>query len=316
MSNTTSASAPSPLQAHLFIFVAEVMWGLSAPIAKDIMLQDFNGFQLVSLRIAGSALLFWGLSLLQNQQERVSRSDLAKLMLAGLLSIGFNQTLFTVGLDMTSPVNASIMTTMMPILTMFLAFLILHEPISTLKVLGIVCGATGAILIVLHSSHSGASRADSAEGDLLIIIAQFCFALYLTLFKGVLHRYSGVTCMKWMFTASILFVVPFTAQSFRTFSWTGHTAAFWGGTAYVVVGATFIAYLLLMAAQKVLRPTVVSIYNYVQPLVACIASVLAGLGVFTWVHALAACLIVAGVTFVTRSKSRAQMLAEQKGASK
>ena len=218
MSNTTSASAPSPLQAHLFIFVAEVMWGLSAPIAKDIMLQDFNGFQLVSLRIAGSALLFWGLSLLQNQQERVSRSDLAKLMLAGLLSIGFNQTLFTVGLDMTSPVNASIMTTMMPILTMFLAFLILHEPISTLKVLGIVCGATGAILIVLHSSHSGASRADSAEGDLLIIIAQFCFALYLTLFKGVLHRYSGVTCMKWMFTASLLFVVPFTAQSFRTFS--------------------------------------------------------------------------------------------------
>lgn len=303
------------IKAHLFILIAEVMWGISAPIAKEVMNEGMNGFQFVSLRIIGSAILFWIASLFV-KTEKVAPRDLLKLGFAGILAIACNQTLFTVGLQFTSPVNASIMTTMMPILTMFLAFLILREPISWKKALGIAFGATGAILIVLHNTQSGQVKAGNALGDVLVISAQLCFALYLTLFKNVLNRYSGVTCMKWMFTFALLFAVPFTAQSFRSFEWAGHSHFFWYGTLYVVVGATFLSYLFLMPAQKTLRPTVVSIYNYVQPLVACLVSIAAGLGVFTWIHALAVILVISGVALVTKSKSRHSQLREQRTSTK
>ena len=298
------------IQAHTFILLAVIMWGLSAPVAKNVMNQGMNGLQFVTLRIVGSVVLFW-LASLFTKQERVARKDLIKLGFAGLLAIGFNQTLFTEGLNLTSPVNASIMTTMLPLLTMFFAFLFLHEPVSWKKVLGIAFGAAGAILIVLNSSQGGEVKEGNAVGDLLVIAAQVCFAFYLTLFKDVFLRYSGLTCTKWMFTFAFVFVAPFTGISFIDFRWAGHTQEFWGGVFYVVVGATFLAYLLVMAAQKILRPTVVSIYNYVQPVVACVVSVMLGLGVFGWLQALAVLLIVSGVILVTKSKSRAQQLAEK-----
>lgn len=292
------------------MFFACAMWGLSAPVGKIVMNGGMNGLQLVSLRIAGATVCFWIASLFV-RHERMARRDLLRLLAAGLLAIGVNQTLFTVGLSYTSPINASIMTTMMPIFTMFLAFLFLREPITWKKVTGILLGASGAILIVLASTGDTTHLGGNAKGDLLILCAQLCFATYLTAFKDVIHRYSGITCMKWMFLSSLVFVVPFTSQSFASFDWTAFDMELWGYTAYVVLGATFLAYLLLMYAQKILRPTVVSIYNYVQPLVAATVSILAGIAQPGWAQLLAVILVFGGVWLVTQSKSRAQLLEEQ-----
>ena len=298
------------LSGHLTMFFACAMWGLSAPVGKIVMNGGMNGLQLVSLRIAGATVCFWIASLFV-RHERMARRDLLRLLAAGLLAIGVNQTLFTVGLSYTSPINASIMTTMMPIFTMFLAFLFLREPITWKKVTGILLGASGAILIVLASTGDTTHLGGNAKGDLLILCAQLCFATYLTAFKDVIHRYSGITCMKWMFLSSLVFVVPFTSQSFASFDWTAFDMELWGYTAYVVLGATFLAYLLLMYAQKILRPTVVSIYNYVQPLVAATVSILAGIAQPGWAQLLAVILVFGGVWLVTQSKSRAQLLEEQ-----
>lgn len=298
------------LSGHAAMFVACVMWGLSAPIGKIVMSHGMNGLQLVTLRFLGAAACFWVASLFM-KKEKVARRDLLRLALAGLLAVGFNQTLFTVGLSLTSPVNATIITTTMPIFTMILAFLFLREPITWKKVLGIVLGMTGAVTIIL-SNHSGSpAQAGNVLGDVFVMVAQFCFASYLTAFKDVIHRYSGVTCMKWMFLSSVVFVAPFTGLSFRTFSWAGHPSEFWMGVAYVVFGATFLAYLLLMFSQKRLRPTVVSIYNYVQPIVACLVSVMVGVGIFGWLQGSAIVLVFSGVWLVTQSKSRAQQLEEE-----
>lgn len=298
------------IPAHAAMLMAGAMWGLAAPVGKVGMSHGMNGLQLVSLRIAGASLCFWLISLFM-KSEHVPLRDLLRLFLAGLLAIGFNQTLFTVGLGLTSPVNAAIMTTMMPIATMILSFLFLREPVTWKKVVGILLGATGAILLVMFSAKGGSARAGNPVGDLLVVTAQFCFASYLTAFKKLIHRYGGITCMKWMFLSSLLFVVPFTAQSFASFDWSGHDADFWGGVAYVVFGSTFLAYLGLMFAQRLLRPTVVSIYNYVQPVVACLVSVWVGLAIFGAVQALAVCMVFVGVWLVTRSKSRAQQLQEE-----
>ena len=73
---------------------------------------------------------------------------------------------------------------------------------------------------------------------------------------------------------------------------------------FVVVVCTFVCYILTMQAQQVLRPTVVSVYNYVQPAVSVIVSVFSGLGVFKLTHALAVGLVFFGVRFVTKSRKR------------
>ena len=73
---------------------------------------------------------------------------------AGMLAIVFNQCCFTIGLSLTSPVNASIVTTTLPIVTMILAALFLKEPVTNKKVLGIFCGAIGALLLILGNGHA------------------------------------------------------------------------------------------------------------------------------------------------------------------
>lgn len=299
------------LKAHLYVILAEIFWGLSAPVAKVVMSEGMNGLQLVTMRILGSATLFWITSLF-TKKEKVPLNDLMKIAGAGFLAVIANQTSFTVGLSLTSPVNATIMTTTMPLLTMFFAFLILKEPITWKKALGILLGAAGVILIVLHSSHGAEEKSGNMWGDILVVIAQLSFALYLTLYKTFIPKYSGVTIMKWMFTFGLL-ATPFTSMSFQSFEWQNHSLNFWLGIAFVVMGSTFLSYLLVMAGQKLLRPTVVSIYNYIQPIVACLVSVALGLGVFGYVHATAVVLVISGVVLVMKSKSRAQQLAEEGG---
>lgn len=296
-------------KAHLAMFTACAVWGLMSPVGKDAMAAGISGFMMVTFRMTGAAVSFWITSLF-TQHEKVCTRDLCLFFFAALLGIVFNQCCFTIGLSLTSPINASIVTTTMPLITMLLAAIFLHEPITGKKVIGILAGASGAILLIRGSLNQSGNTGNLA-GDLLCLTAQCSFAVYLTLFKHLIQRYTVVTCMKWMFTYASLVVLPFTYSDFISFNWSSISPRVWGETAFVVFGATYIAYLLVIRGQQYLRPTVVSMYTYVQPLVACIVSVLVGLGVFGWTQGIAVALIFSGVWLVTRSKSRADLLREQ-----
>ena len=267
------------LKAHLAMFGACAMWGLMSPVGKAAMAQGISDWMLITFRVVGAAVLFWATSLLTPsvRHEKVSSRDLLLFFFAGMLATVFNQCCFTVGLSLTSPVNASIITTTSPIVTMLLAAIILHEPITGQKIGGIVCGGLGALLLIYGSPQGAAARQSHIGGDVLCLLAQCSFALYLTLFKRLVQRYSVVTCMKWMFTYASLVCVPFTFNDMVSFNWSLIGWTTWLETAYVVVCATYVAYLLMMYGQHNLRPTIVSMYNYVQPLVACIVSVAVGM---------------------------------------
>lgn len=298
---------------HLCMFLACAMWGLMAPVGKDAMLHGISGLTMVMFRAGGGAVCFWLASLFTRHTEEVPPRDLLLFFFAGMLSIVFNQCCFTIGLSLTSPVNASIVTTTMPIVTMVLAALFLKEPVTNKKVLGIFCGAVGALLLILGSGTTRTTASSgSLAGDLLCLTAQCCFATYLTVFKKLIHRYSVITCMKWMFTYAAIVILPFSYRELEALPWADVPATSWAETAFVVVGATFLAYLLMMKGQQTLRPTVVSMYNYVQPIVACLVSVYLGLGFFGWTQAVAVALVFSGVWLVTQSKSLTQLKAESR----
>lgn len=296
-------------KGHLCMLAACAAWGLMSPLGKDAMANGISGLCMVSFRMTGAAVCFWLTSLFSNNKEEVPPRDLFMFFFAGMLAIVFNQCCFTIGLSLTSPVNASIVTTTMPIVTMILAAIFLKEPVTGKKILGIFCGAIGALLLILgRGHHNGQSN---ILGDLLCVTAQCSFAVYLTIFKKLIQKYNVITCMKWMFTYATIVVLPFSYNELSGLNWQSLPMRVWAETAFVVFAATYLAYILMMKGQKTLRPTIVSMYNYVQPIVACIVSVATGLGVFGWGQAFAVVLVFGGVWLVTQSKSRDDMQKEK-----
>ena len=302
----------TPLLAHLSLAGAAICWGLMSPLGKDAMQHGIDGITLVSLRVLGGAILFW-LTSLFTPRETISRKHIALLCLAAVFGLVGNQCCFTIGLSLTSPVNAGIVTTTMPISALLLSALILKEPITLRKALGVALGCCGAVLLVMTSVRTavGATGMGDLRGDLLCFAAQISYTIYLPVFGWLAKRYSIFTVNKWMFLSATCIIWPFTAQHVWQTPWSALSTITLAEIAYVVVGGTFLAYILMIRGQQVLRPTVVSMYNYVQPIVAVIVSIVLGLAVFTLTHALAVALIFSGVALVTLSKSRRDMLQNQ-----
>ncbi|MDR2913771.1 MAG: DMT family transporter [Tannerella sp.] len=294
------------IKAHLALLLAGCMWGLMSPVGKMAMEAGVTSLSLTSMRMIGAAICFWIASFFA-PGEKVNKRDLILLFFAGLLGIVFNQGLFIFGLSLTSPVDATIITTSLPIITLILAALFLKEPASLMKITGVIMGVIGALILILGNRNS-TDVSGNIGGDLLCLVAQISFACYLTVFKGLISRYHIFTLMKWMFTYASICFLPLSIKDLLAMTSQSFSAGVWLEVGYVVLFGTFFAYVLILVGQKTLRPTIVSMYNYVQPIVGTIVSVLLGIGTFGWIKAVASALIFAGVYVVTQSKSRSQEL--------
>lgn len=291
---------------------ANCMWGLMSPISKFVMMAGVvSPLVVTDMRITGAMILFWVASFFQ-KPEHVGHKDLARLFGAALLGIVLNQGCFIFGVSLSSPGDASIITTSMPLWAMLLAVFILKEPITGKKVLGIAAGACGALMLIMgsgsHVKNMASAGGDYAIwGDLLVLSAQFCYALYIVVYKDFVNKYSLITIMKWMFTYAFICVIPFSAGDLMQTVWSQLSWTEIMGLTYIVVCATFLSYMFIVVGQKILRPTVAGMYNYVQPLVACIVAVIWGMDTFNWIKAVAIVLIFSGVYLVTASRSRQEV---------
>ncbi|MDE7386605.1 MAG: DMT family transporter [Muribaculaceae bacterium] len=297
----------SAWKGHAAMLSANVMWGLMAPLAKFVMITGIiTPLIVTNLRIFGAAVLFWIVSLFQ-KPEHVPGADLLRLFGAALLAIVFNQGCFIFGVGLTSPADASIITTSMPLWAMVFAAIILKEPVTARKVTGILAGATGAILLILGGragSENISGGSNAILGDLLVLTAQCSYAIYLVVYKNFVSRYSLITIMKWMFTFASLCVVPFSAGRLAATDWQALSGEHIGAIVFIVVGATFLSYILILVGQRALRPTVVGMYNYIQPIVACLVAVAWGMSSFNMMKYAAVALIFGGVYLVNTSQAR------------
>ncbi|MBU3826231.1 MAG: DMT family transporter [Candidatus Anaerobiospirillum merdipullorum] len=299
------------LIGHLAMFTANSMFGLLSPIAKIVLIGGvISPFVMTELRISGAMILFW-LAAACRPHEHVPHGDLLRFFFAAMFAIVFNQGSFIFGVGLTSPADASILTTSMPLWAMLFAAFILKDPITGKKVLGLAAGAIGALILIISSQPSTAGAVDRGWsgllGDLLVTTAQMSFGFYVVRFKDLVSRYSLFTSMKWMFTFAFVLTVPFTARQMAAVPWETLDLTVYLSLAFVVVGATFLAYVLLVVGQLRLQPTVVGMYNYVQPVVACIVAIYLGLDHFTLIKGFAVALIFVGVYIVTHSRTKEEI---------
>lgn len=296
------------LKGHLLILMANILFAINMPVSKYLLPEHVLPEALTIMRMSFACVMFWITSLFV-PYEKVSAKDLGLLFICALCGVGFNQGLFIWGLNSTSPVDASIIATAVPIFVMILAAIILKEPITKMKAFGVLMGVAGAVSLILQSTH-GTSQQSSLSGNLLISLSGFVYSIYLVLSKPLTLKYSAVTIMKWMFLFSTLSVMPFTV----THVW--ESPAFHrelldfkevGAISFVLFGATFVPYLLIPMSLKRIRPTTVSMYNYVQPIVASMIAVMIGQDSFQITKFFSAALVFVGVYLVTQSKSRADI---------
>lgn len=246
------------LKGHAALWVANLVWGLNAPIGKSVLWSEHNPggvspFALSVYRMLGACLLFWSVSLFL-PRERVARRDIVLLLFASVFGIQLNQMLFLWGLSLTSPIDSSIIATVVPVLTMVLATLFLREPITWLKAGGVFLGCAGALLLILVSRH-GTGHTSSVKGDVLCLVSAVSYATYLTAFRNVIVKYSPVTTMKWMFLFAAVVAAAVYYRPLAAVDYAALAPRTWAGIGYVVVCSTFLSYFMVPIGQRYLRPT-------------------------------------------------------------
>lgn len=289
---------------HLSMLLATVMWGAMAPIAKGVLEEGvLNGLALSIIRIGGGTLLFLLFSLLPKSITgdcRVKAKDYIHLFIASVVMISANQGLFIIGIGYTSPVDTSVMCTLTPVFTLLLAAIFISQPLTPLKVTGIIIGLTGA-LIMAFSNQSDEIASNPMLGNTLCMLAQICAAVYYVFFLKLINKYPPFTIMKWMFLFSSLTYIPSMMPFIGHIDWTQLSNTSLISLAYIIIFPTFLAYLVIPFAQRLLKPTVVSTYAYLQPVVSALLSSLMGLALFGWNRVFATALIFMGVYLVSFS---------------
>lgn len=267
----------------------------------------FTPMQLIFIRLLGGAVIYW---LFQRLfvPEKVERKDLIMLAICGVFGFALNQAFFYEGLNLTSPVDASIIHVLNPILVLVFASLIIHEKVTWKKAIGIAFGATGVLVLILYGrmvSFDGSH----AIGNILIFLNLVFYALYLVMIKPLIGKYHTTTILKWVSFFGFIFIFPFSIKPALQINFGSIPFTAWLGIIYVIVFNTFLAYLLINFALKSVSPSVVSYYSYIQPVIATIMSVTIGQGGITIPKVLAAVFIFSGVYLV--NSNRQQGLSEK-----
>ena len=297
--------ASNQLRGHLSIAAAYTIFGLNVVLCKDIAnSQAVNPFVLFTLRAIGATAMFWLLSLF-TPKEKVPKGDLWQIALASFLGLFLTQTTFLVGITIATSIDCAIIGTLGPVFTMIFAFFFVGEPITGKKAGGVAVSLAGVLFLIFNSVHAGGASATTPLGIVLLLMNSLTFSMYLGIFRPLISRYSVVTFMKWAFLFSLLMSLPLSAKGLVTTDYAAIPVNVRWEIGYLIVFATVIAYYLIPYGQKYLRPTLVSMYNYLSPVIATVVSIWTGMDVITWQKVVAATAIVGGVILVSKSRAAA-----------
>jgi drug/metabolite transporter (DMT)-like permease len=287
------------LLAILAAIGAGTIYGINHTVAKGLMPVYIQPFGFILLRVTGAAILFWLISPL-GPKEKIATSDWPRLLGCAVLGMCINMLFFFKGLNLTTPINSSVITTITPIIVLVLAAILIKEKITLLKTAGIITGLTGALGLILFSSSEVRNASNIPLGNFLVLINATSYGLYLILVKPLTGKYHPVTLMKWLFSLAVIINLPFTLKEFTQVEWSSLPTEAILGMSFVVVGTTFLTYLLNVYALRQLSASTISAFVYLQPLIAIVYAVSTGADSLNMLKIVAALLVFAGVYMVTR----------------
>ncbi|MCZ4410288.1 DMT family transporter [Cryomorphaceae bacterium 1068] len=293
--------------AHLAALGVALIYGANYVIAKDVMPLYIEPRGFILLRVAGATTLFFILSLFIKSDQKIERKDWLRLILCGFFGVAANQLFFFEGLNLTTPINASVIMTANPIMVLFMSAVLLKEKLKPIKLLGIVIGAVGAVYLILSAAGEGYALPGVSLGNLFVFMNAASYGVYLVIVKPLLIKYDALLVIKWVFAAGLCFVLPVGLSQFGKIDLTSWTPSIFGAVTYVVICTTFLAYLLNVFALRTLKSSTVSTYIYLQPLFATLLALYLAKDALTFETTISAAFIFIGVYLVGRKPKTAEV---------
>lgn len=289
------------LKPHLALLLGNAIWALDFPFYNLVLPRYVHPIALVSASLIVTALISL-VPLLWERAEKVDLADIRQLFAAALLMGVMRKTFLMFGLARTSPIDGSIIDTVVPLLVLVLSVMLGIDRFSRLKIAGLILGMAGAIAVVVTGASDGHARSQLG-GNLLILLCAAVSAVYMVRFKRLVAKYRVTTLLRWIYCMAAVIMLPFGLKEIvRTdYALIGSDPRIVLAVLFVVIMPTYFPNLLLNYALKWVQPTVTSLYTYLQPVLAIAVSVAMGLDRLHADTLLFAAVIFVGVGMVLRS---------------
>ena len=287
--------------------LVSLIYGVTFTIAKDVMPHYIDAYGFILLRVGGSALLFWGVWLIMRMlkigpNEKIALHDFPRIIACAFFGVALNMLTFFKGLSMTSPISAAVIMVCTPLIVLVLSAIIIKEKMLKRKILGILLGLFGTSFLILYGK-SVENNSNVSLGNFLVLVNAVSYGYYLVIVKKLMDKYNAFTFVKWIYLFGFIMVIPFGLSQFQSVDWAVLPSDIVWKIGFVVVFSTFFTYLLNLLSMRELKPTLVAVFIYLQPLFATVFAISLGKDELSWVKLSSAILIFTGVYLVTDKKS-------------
>ena len=295
--------------------LVSIIYGVTFTIAKDVMPNYIDAYGFIFLRVGGSALLFWAVWLVMRllkvgPNEKIALTDFPRIIACAFFGVALNMLTFFKGLSMTSPISAAVIMVCTPLIVLILSAIIIKEKMQKRKIFGILLGLFGTSFLILYGK-SVENNSNTSLGNFLVLVNAVSYGYYLVIVKKLMDKYNAFTFVKWIYLFGFLMVIPFGWSQFQSVNWVVVSSDIVYKIGFVVVFSTFFTYLLNLLSMRELKPTLVAVFIYLQPLFATVFAISLGKDELSWVKISSAVLIFTGVYLVT-DKKREQLRDEAK----
>lgn len=285
--------------ALIAVSIATLIYGVTFTIAKEVMPTYIQPYAFILLRVSGATLVFWTAGLFVTRQK-IEKGDYKKIVVASFFGIALNMLSFFKGLSLTSPISASVMMVTSPIMVLIFSSILIRKPIGKQRILGVFVGLIGALLLITLGSASKGASENSAFGNFLVFLNAASYGLYLVLAKDLIKKYNPVVFIKWLYLFGLIFVIPFGYSELTAIVWQEIPSNIYWNIGFVLLFTTCITYLFNLYGLSKLKPTTVSVFMYLQPVIATIYALIVGSDSLNLVKICATLLIFFGVYLVTK----------------
>ncbi|MFT5214119.1 MAG: drug/metabolite transporter (DMT)-like permease [Polaribacter sp.] len=291
--------------ALIAVSIATLIYGVTYTIAKDVMPNYIKPYAFILLRVSSATLIFWTAGLFVKQQK-IEKGDYKKIMIASLFGITINMLAFFKGLSLTSPISASVMMVTSPIMVLIFSSILIRKPIGKQRILGVFIGLVGALLLITLGSASSGTSANTTFGNFLVFLNAASYGLYLVLAKDLIKKYHPIVFIKWLYLFGLIIVIPFGYGEFTEIIWQEIPTNIYWNIGFVILFTTCITYLFNLYGLSKLKPTTVSVFIYLQPVIATIYALIMGSDSLNMVKICATLLIFFGVYLVTKQVQKSR----------
>ena len=284
--------------------IATTIYGVNHTVAKMVMPIYIGSLGLVLLRVLGATIMFWTISLFFKSKP-IDKEDRFTILKCGIFGMSLNIAAFIAGLDYSTPINSSILIIISPIFVVILSFFIFKNKINFIKILGIILGFIGAIILILTADSNSSIGRNIPLGNFLFIVNSVSYAYYLIIVKPMAEKYDLITLFKWLFLVGLIFNFPLGINQFLEVDWANlplYQAIL--PMAFVVLGTTCMTYFLNGYALSKLTSTEVAVFMYLQPIIGVLFAIFTKSDTITVTIIIASILIFSGVYLTTVLKSR------------